>query len=230
MDLARFLQIYVIQGGFALFFIFMAYLILKRSRRSTHLYLGGFYLSSTIGAVINIVYANIFNATIVYVLHFITYYILCFSLGFLFIFVLILIKPIDKFPKKKQAFILIVYAVLLLGLLLIPDGIKINKSTNWKPNWSWIFFIYSVVLCSSICILPTGFYSAKIYKKFENGHLKRKWKYLLLGVSAYFFLYYGTTLSNTLHNDVFRLLWSLVSLPTLISLFLIYYGVGRQLE
>ncbi|MHA1914507.1 MAG: hypothetical protein ACW986_16510 [Promethearchaeota archaeon] len=230
MDPARFIQIYVIQGGFALFFVFMAYLVLKRSRKLTHFYLGSFYLSSTIGAVINIIYANIFHATIVYVLHFLTYYILCFSLAFLFIFILILIKPINKFNKKKQTSILILYAMLLLGLMLIPNGIIINQSTNWKPDWSWIFFIYSIVLCSSICIFPTGFYSVKIYKKFENDQLKKKWKYLLIGISSYFFLYYGTTFSNTLHNDTFRFIWSLVSLPTLITLALIYYGVGRQLD
>jgi len=230
MDIARFLQIYIIQGGFALFFLYMAYVVLKRGKKKSNLYLSGFYLSSTIGGTINIIYANIFDETIVYVLHFITYYLLCFSMVFLLIFVLIVLKPPNFINKRIQFLILVLYSVSLLVLLLIPGGIIIDQSTNWKPNWSWSFLIISILVCSSIVIFPTSYYSMKIYGKLGNIQLKKKWKYFLIGVSAYFFLFYGTSLSNTLNHDTFRLLWSIISLPTLIALYLIYYGVGRQLD
>ena len=230
MDIARFLQIYIIQGGFALFFLYMAYVVLKRGKKKSNLYLSSFYLSSTIGGTINIIYANIFDETIVHVLHFITYYLLCFSMVFLLIFVLIVLKPPNFINKRTQFLILVLYSVSLLVLLLIPRGIIIDQSTNWKPNWSWSFLIISIIVCSSIVILPTSYYSMKIYGKLGNIQLKKKWKYFLIGVSAYFFLYYGTSLSNTLNHDTFRLLWSIISLPTLIALYLIYYGVGRQLD
>lgn len=230
MDLARFLQIYVIQGGFTVFFFYMAIIILKRGKKRPNLYLSGFYLSTAIGGLINIVYANIFIENIVYLLHFITYYVLCYSLTFLLIFTLILLKPVDKFNTKIQITLLILVGILLLGLLFIPNGIQINQTTNWKPNWSWSFFLYSIIVCSAILIVPTSYYSLKIYFKFENQQLKKKWKYFLMGLFAYFFLYYGTSFSNTLNSDTFRLIWSLISLPTLIALYIIYYGVGRQLE
>jgi len=230
MDLARFLQIYVIQGAFTVFFFYMASIVLRRGKKRPNLYLSGFYLFTAFGGLINIIYANIFIEGIVYILHFITYYILCFSLIFLLIFTLIILKPIDKVNTKLQITLLIVVGIILLGLLIIPGGIQINQSTNWKPNWSWSFFMYSFIVCSSILIIPTSYYSIRIYSKFENKNLKKKWKYFLMGLVAYFFLYYGTTFSNTLHNDGFRLIWSLISLPTLIALYLIYYGVGRQLE
>lgn len=230
MDIARFLQIYIIQGGFALFFLYMAYVVLKRGKKKSNLYLSSFYLSSTIGGTINIIYANIFDETIVYVLHFITYYLFCFSMVFLLIFVLIVLKPPNFINKRIQFLILVLYSVSLLVLLLIPGGIIIDQSTNWKPNWSWSFLIISIIVCSSIVIFPTSYYSMKIYGKIGNIQLKKKWKYFLIGVSAYFFLYYGTSLSNTLNHDTFRLLWSIISLPTLIALYLIYYGVGRQLD
>lgn len=230
MDIARFLQIYIIQGGFALFFLYMAYIVLKRGKKRANLYLSGFYLSNTIGAIINIIYANIFEETIVYILHFATYYFLCFSLAFLLIFILILLKPPSKINKRIQFLFLLLFGLILLGLLFIPSGIIINQSTNWKPDWSWIFLICSIIVCSGMAIFPISYYSIKIYKKLGNVQLKRKWKYFLIGVSAYFSLYYGTSLSNTLNNDTFRFFWSLISLPTLISLYLIYHGVGRQLE
>jgi len=230
MDIARFLQIYIIQGFFAIFFLGMAFIVLMRGKKRTNLYLSSFYLSSFVGGFINIIYANIFNQTIVYILHFITYYILCFSMVFLLIFVLTVLKPSDSFSIKFQFFILFLFGIILLGLLFIPSGIIINEHTNWKPDWSWVFLIYSIITCSGIVILPTSYYSVKIYGKIGNDHLKKKWKYFLIGISAYFFLYYGTSLSNTLNLDKFRLLWSIISLPTLIALYLIYYGVGRQLE
>ena len=230
MDFARFIQIFVVQGLFALFFLFMAYIVLKRGRKRINLYLSSFYIFTTVGGIINIVYANIFNETVVYAMHFITYYLVCFSMVFLLIFVLILIKPADHTTLKFQYLILIISGLLVLGLLFIPNGIIINETTNWKPDWSEFFLVYSVVVCSCIFIIPTTYYSIKLYKKFENEYLKRKWKYFIIGISAYFFLYYGTSISNTLNNDTFRLVWSIISLPTLISLYLIYYGVVQQLE
>lgn len=230
MDFARFIQIYIVQGLFALFFLYMAYIVLKRGRKALNLYLSSFYLSVTIGGVINMIYANIFNETIVFILHFLTYFLFCFSMIFILNFVLILIKPAKQITLKIQLLILIIFGILILGLLFIPNGIRINAGTNWKPDWNWYFLIYSVIICTSIIIIPTIYYSIKIYIKFESDYLKRKWKYFLVGISAYFFLYYGTSFSNTLNDDTFRFIWSLISLPTLISLYLIYYGVGRQLE
>ena len=230
MDFARFVQIYIIQGLFALFFLYMAFRALRRGTKRLNIYLSSFYLSVTIGGIINMIYATIFDPTIVFIMHFITYYLFCFSMVFLLIFVLILIKPGKQIKFEIQLFILIIFGLLILSLLLIPNGIKINDSTNWKPDWSLNFFIYSMVVCSIMVIIPTVYYSLKIYIKFENEYLKKKWKYFLIGIYAYFFLYYGTSISNTLNNDSFRFIWSLISLPTLISLYLIYYGVGRQLE
>jgi hypothetical protein len=230
MDVARFLQIYIIQGGFAVFFLYMAYIVLKRGKKRTNLYLSSFYLSSFIGGIINIIYANIFDQTIVFILHFLTYYILCFSMTFLFIFVLIIIKPPHAKSRKNQYLINFLYSIALLGMLFIPNGVKINESTNWKPDWSWGFLLYSLLICSSIAIIPISYYSIKIYKKLGNLYLKKKWKNFLVGITAYFFLYYGTSFSNTLNHDFFRLIWSIISLPTLLALYLIYYGVGRQLD
>jgi len=163
-------------------------------------------------------------------MHVMTYYLFCFSMVFILIFVLILIKPTKQINFKLQILILIIFSLLILDLLFITDGIIINGSTHWKPNWTWVFFLYSVIVCTIFIIFPTFYYSFKIYIKLKSEYLKKKWKYFLIGISAYFFLYYGTFISNTLNHDTFRIIWSLISLPTLIALYLIYYGVGRQLE
>ncbi len=230
MDLSRFIQIYVVQGLFALFFLYLAILVLKRGKKKLNLYLSSFYLSTTIGGIINMIYATIFVEMIVFIMHFLTYYLFCFSMVFLLIFDLILIKPDKQFKFKFQLVIILIFGMLILGMLLIPNGIIIDASTNWKPNWNWNFLIYSIIVCSFTVVCPTIYFSIKIYIKFESKYLKKKWKYFLIGIFAYFFLYYGTSISNTLNSDTFRFIWSLISLPTLISLYLLYYGVGRQLQ
>ncbi len=228
LDLARFIQIFLVQGLIGFFFLFIAFRILRRESKGLNLIISCFYLSTTIGVVINIIYAFIFIEIIVFILHFLTYFFLCLSLMFLLIFLLVLMKSESIITKKVQAFLLIIFSAGLLGLLFIPGGITINESTNWKPEWSWPFLIYSFVICNSV-ILPTIFFSVKLYLKFEHIELKKKWKYFIVGMFAYYFVYYGTSISNTLADPTFRFIWSILSLPSLICLYFIYFGVVKQL-
>lgn len=228
IDLARFIQIFLVQGLVGFFFLYLAYRILKREAKGLSLILSCFYLSTTIGVVINIIYAFIYVEAIVLTLHFITYFFLCLSLIFLLLFVTVLMKSEKVMTKKKQIFTLIIFSMALLVLLAFPNGITINEMTKWKPEWSWPFLIYSLIICTSV-IVPTIYYSIKLYLKFEHQELKKKWKYFLIGMFSYYFLYYGTSISNALANDTFRFIWSILSLPSLISLYFVYYGVVKQL-
>lgn len=139
MDLARFIQVYVVQGIFGFFYLFMAYRILKRGTKQLNLTLSGFYLSISIGVVINIIYANLYEETIVHALYFATYFFLCLSSSFLFLFVLNLLKSGKKIKLQTQLVLILIFSTLLLGLLFVPNGITINESTNWKPEWSGDF-------------------------------------------------------------------------------------------
>jgi len=229
IDIPRFIQVFIVQGFFGLFFLFMAYKILRREAKGINLILSGFYLFTGVGVIINIIYVNIYIESVVWVLHFITYFLLCLSLIFLLLFVLVLSKSEQVINLKIQLLLILIFSILILILLFIPDGIKINETTNWKPDWSIPFLIYSYIVCSSVAIGPSIFYALKIFQKIEHKKLKKKWKYFMIGISAYYFLYYGTSLSNTLADPTFRLIWSVISLPTLITLYFIYYGVAKQL-
>ena len=229
MDLARFIQVFIVQGFAGFFYLFVWFKILKREARGLNLILSNFYLFVAAGVITNIVYVNIFDATIVYILHFITYYLLCLSLIFLLIFVLVLLKSENVVTIQKQIILVVIFSILIFGLWFIPNGITINASTLWKPEWSWFFFLYSITVCSVFAIVPTIYYSFKIDKSFKFKDLRKKWRYFLIGIGGYFFLYYGTSLSNTLADPTFRLIWSFLSLPCIASLYFIYYGVAKQL-
>ncbi len=228
MDIARFIQIFMVQGLAGLFYLFIAYKILKREKKGLNLILSSFYICVALAVIINVVYAFIFVEEVVYILHVTTYYLLCFPLIFLLVFVLILLKSEEVFTPKLQLILIVVFGILLVGLWLIPNGVTINESTNWKPDWSLTYLLYSLIVCS-LSIFPTIFLSLKLYRKFEYKGLKKKLKYFLIGISGYFFLYFGTSISNTLNDPTFRIIWSLLSLPMLVSLYFVYFGVAKNL-
>ena len=229
MDIARFIQIFLVQGLAGLFYLFIAYRILKKDNKSLNRILSSFYICVAFAVILNVAYAFIFIEEVVYILHVTTYYLLCFPLIFLLVFVLILLKSEVFFTRKYQLILIIVFGIMLMGLWLIPNGVVINESTNWKPDWSWTYLLYSIAVCSLFAIIPTIVVSIKLYRKFEYKELKNKLKYFLIGIGGYFFLYFGTSISNTLNDPTFRLIWSLLSLPTLVSLYFVYFGVVKNL-
>ncbi len=229
MDISRFIQIFLVQGLAGLFYLYIAYKILKREKKGLNLIISSFYICVAFAVLINVVYAFIFVEEIVYILHVTTYYLLCFPLIFLLVFVLILLKSEEIFTQKHQLLLIVAFGILLIGLWLIPNGVIINASTNWKPDWNWVYLLYSLTVCSLFAIFPTIYLSIKLYRKFEYKELKKKLKYFLIGIIGYFFLYFGTSISNTLNDPTFRIIWSLLSLPMLVSLYFVYFGVAKNL-
>lgn len=229
MTPARFIQVYIVQGIYGLFYFYMAFMILNKDRKRLNQILSGFYLSVGIGVVINIIYVGIFIETIVRTLHFITYFLFCFALCFLLLFVLLLSKSEDIITSLRQLTIMLVFGLLTLLLLVIPNGFQINESTNWVPVWNPMFLLYASIICICITIIPSLFYAISLLKKFENEDLKKKWKYFIIGISSYFFVWAITSISNTLNISSFRTITALVTVLTIPSIYLIYYGLGRQL-
>jgi hypothetical protein len=230
LDIVRFTQIFIIQSIFSIFYFYMAAKILKRDTKRLNLLLSMFYIVVATAVSVNMIYAIMTIEAVVHLLHFITYFLFAYGQVFLLLFVLILIKSENIISDKIQYAILIVYALFLFILFFIPGGITINESTNWKPVWNIPFSIYAGVVSTVFTTIPTLYFSTKIYHKFENEQLKRKWLFFMCGVIAYFFVNYGTLVSNTLNNTGFRTIWLVLSALTLPTTYLIYYGIGRALS
>jgi len=229
MPLTRFIQVYIVQGLYGLFYIYMAILILNKDRKRMNQLLSGFYLSVGIGVIINIIYAGIYIELIVEVLHFMTYFLFCFALCFLLLFILLLSKSEDIITTTRQIAIMVTFAILLLFLLLIPNGFNVNSSTEWVPVWNPLFLLHAAIICVCVAIIPSLYFARALLKKFENEDLKKKWKYFILGISSYFFVWTITSFSNTLNIASFRMITAILTVCTIPSVYLIYYGVGKQL-
>jgi hypothetical protein len=53
--------------------------------------------------------------------------------------------------------------------------------------------------------------------------------FFFIGIFGILIAFYGLILYNTWYESLYRLIWPIVSLLTIPSGYLIYYGIGRDL-
>ncbi|MHA2288796.1 MAG: hypothetical protein ACXABG_08410 [Promethearchaeota archaeon] len=231
----RIITVYIAQGVIIFFFLYIALRILLRDRKRLNVIFAGLYISPVIGVFLNFIYAPLTDETIVLAMNFLTNFTSIYAPIFIVVFDLILLKSEKIISTGKQLAILIGYgvAVLCMGIfLLFPGyGVTINLGTNWTPVWSLPFFLYVIVVLTCFATIPAFYFSIKIYQKFEDASLKKKWRFFIYGYIALMTFMYAIFISNTLNNATFRLIAGVVGLIlALLGGFLMYYGVGRQIE
>lgn len=228
MPLSRIIQVYIFQLGMGIFLLFMGILILRRDRKRINLYLSSFFIFLFIGALLNVIYAPITIIPITLVLAYLCLYILYFAPVLLLLFNLIIYKSEKIFNNTKQLIVLGVYAVVLIGWILI-QGITIEKSNNYVPYWSLPFFIYIVIALTGL-MMPTIYTSIKIYQELEDKKIKKKWAFYIIGMIMYFFNLIAVGFCNYYNDPTLRLIYNTFALSLFIFAYLIYYGVGRQIQ
>jgi hypothetical protein len=107
--------------------------------------------------------------------------------------------------------------------------VKISAATDWRPIWSFTFFI-SVFIIGNFAIIPTFYYSIRMYLQFSDMILKKKWKYFLIGIMGYFFLFYGGIIMLVWGDPLVRQIWSYMSILSLPFVYLIYNSIGKTLH
>jgi hypothetical protein len=232
----RIIQIYFVQGLLCIFFLIFAIQIISRKKQKKNLIFSAFYISEAIGIIINFIYAPLTNETLVTFLNFLTNFFTFYAPIFLLIFILILYKSEKVFDKKKQLMLLISTGVIyfcMFFIAIIPElGVEITKANNYTPHWGWLFFTYVTVITTGFSVIPTLYYSYKIYNAFEDSSLKKKWRYFLVGnVFLYILLYFIFIRNAFFAGTIFSTILSIIGLGfSVAASLLVYYGVGKQLE
>ena len=235
MSLGRILTVYGAQGVILAVFLYLAIKILLRDRKRLNVIFAGLYISPVIGVLINLIYAPLTNESIVQLLNFFTNFGKIYAPIFIVVFDLILLKSEKIISTSKQLAILIAYGIVVLCMgifLLIPGfGVTINAVTDWTPVWSIPFFIYVVLVLTCCATIPALYFSIKIYQKFEDEVLKKRWRFFIYGFIALMTFMYAIFVSNTLANADFRLILGVIGIIlALLGGFLVYFGVGKQIE
>ena len=221
----RLFLIYVSQLLFSFIFLFIAYKILKRNWNRLTLTLSFFYISISIGFILNAVYVPFEINPLVIILVLLSIFFILLGPIFLVLFNVIIFKTEKQYISKLERIYIILYISILILCLLIPQGIKINESTEWRPIFSWLFLIVIYFFITFFILLPLYFLSVKLYKSFEDTNLKKKLRYFFLGIFGLAFTLYGVILYNTWDNPIFRTIWSITtSIVLLASTALIYYA------
>ncbi|TFF93898.1 MAG: hypothetical protein EU544_05235 [Promethearchaeota archaeon] len=235
LTVSRIIQVYLVQGVVGIFFLYLAYLILRRDKKRLNVIFSGFYITGALAVILNFIYAPLTNETIVLWLNFFTNFMFAYAGIFLVVFNLILLKSEKIIDSKKQIAILVGYGAALLSvmffLFLEEPGVKLNADTGWRPVYTLPYYIYFMAILILGAILPSLYLSWRIYTEFEDDLLKRKWRFFLLGLVIIDIFMIGTFTMNYINVDAVRDSWAIVSLITIFSgPALIYYGVGKQLE
>ena len=116
-------------------------------------------------------------------------------------------------------------------MILIPNGVTINESTNWKPVYTLPFFIYIFSLLTFIIFIPLLYFSYQILKELKDDQLKKKWRYYILGICSIYLLTIITFFSNLLNNEGFRQVSAVVGLILIVfGAYFIYYGAISNLK
>ena len=106
----RIIQIYIVQGLTFLFFLFIVYKSLKKSRKRPLIYFSLFLISIDIGLLFNFIYAPLRDPSLVLILNFLTNYFIALSAIFLTVFCIIIYKH-HQFGTLKQFTLILIYAI-----------------------------------------------------------------------------------------------------------------------
>jgi len=196
----------------------------------------GFYLSAAIGIIFNFIYGPIANEQVVLVLNYLTNFGSFYAPIFFVVFNLILLKSEKIITQTKQLMIFIGYGIYMFCMIFFvlagsDWGVTLNPSTDWSPVWALPFFLYVFLGVTIFTIVPLLYLSFRIYTKFEDEQLKKKWKFFMLGVCALIGFMYGIFFSNYLNLQIVRILIGPIGIIlAAIGGYMMYSGVGRQLE
>jgi len=226
----RILQVFVIQLFLGIFMLYIGYLILKRDTKRLNIILSGFFLFVFLGVLFNVIYAFLDDVLLIGILTRITVFFLYGAAVFPVVFNLILLKSEKIIDTKKQFLIILGFLVLLLLALLIPGGILIEPSNDYVPKWSLEILIAMVIISISYTAVPFMYTAWKVYKKFEDDELKKKWKVYMYSMPFYHVNAVMICFSNYLNDPTFRLMWNAVALFLYLVAYFVYYGVGKQIE
>jgi len=246
VDIPRFIIIYVIQGVIVIYFSIMAYQIIRRRRQRLNLIFGAFFISVCIGNVLNMIYAVIplHLVVIIEILHLLTLFFIFFSIIFIPILNMIILESTLIYSVKRQNRHIILYGFLLFfGMLLLliiqeifglqgPFSFGFDIDEN-GPKWSLIFFLYITLITFGFGVIPIISTNWKIYKSFEAGELKRKWRFYFIGSLGVFSVAYSIMIANLLQS--FGVLWfraviSFAGISIVLWAQLMYYGIGSKLK
>ncbi|MFX1274254.1 MAG: hypothetical protein ACFFBP_15190 [Promethearchaeota archaeon] len=244
----RFLII-IVQSIMAIIFGYLGFLVIKRDKKRLNLIFSAFYFFIVIGTVFNWTYAYLLPGDLYYVILYLNYFTNFFyfaSIGFILIFILMVLKSEKIIDTKKQLLYLIINLGVLGGVMMILISIPVSNvypgdiwgvyfkdAANSSPYWTLPFFLAVILIITGLSVAPTLYYLIQTLKQFTDPDLKRKFKYFSFGYVESCMFAYIIIINNYL--KIFAPGFTIIALALAIILvstgaYLMYIGVGKQIS
>ncbi len=229
-QIIRLFYIFVVQGFVIVVFFMLTVLLMKPRRSNNKIILGGSFLFTCIGFILNMIYVFIFVETVVLVLYYITIICIYGASIFLMVFTLTYWKSEQIITQKLQISVILTLFGAFSLLIFIPSGVTINETTNWKPVWNlWLTLYISIFTLASL-ILSLLFIKKKI-ENLRSGYpsLKKGWTVFIIGV-----MIYGSGLHFIIIRffipEIIILSFIFNTIASTIGTIMIYYGLRHKFD
>ncbi|MHA1803765.1 MAG: hypothetical protein ACTSU4_04450 [Promethearchaeota archaeon] len=225
----RFIGVYVTQLGIGIIFLYVTYRILRRNRSMLSLLLSLFFLLQSVSFILLAILYPIRVNPFSHDFYFISLYINLAAQIFVVLFLIKLFNFKNMNFTWRDVLIIISHLVVSFLIFYFSNGIKYDETTNWRPKYSFLFFNLLFLYFTCVLLIPGMVYSIKLYRIFEDAQLKKKFKYFLIGMISYGISFYGVLVFNTFENELFQIIWIIISLFLIPCELLLFYGIGTEL-
>jgi len=115
-------------------------------------------------------------------------------------------------------------------MIIFIGDIKIDKSTDWKPQYNIFFTIILIIVFTLTLAIPILYTIKKIYSLITIDLLKKKIRFFTIGIIGNFSYLYFIFIYNSTKNFLIRLIWLIYSPSLLIFAYFLYKGYIKSLD
>ena len=230
----RIVTVSIIQIWPIFYLSYFAYKLLKRAKNRSTYTLSAYFISAAFVYFLATLSIFLANTPIAYIVYVISIYLFVFSFNFLINFSWLLTRLDEESIHAKLYLRIALYAILSLLILVIAvffNGITLDASTGWVPNYSWFFLGVSWAFFLIFLIFPQIYLSFKILKEYKGIVLKKRLNrflfsvFLMLYLAMGFFLFHAWT-ENLIYKTIHTVLGLVLGIS---AAYLVYKGFGKEL-
>ena len=231
----RIIVLCVFQTWPILYFLILAYKLLKRKKSILTLSLSGYFILNAFGYSLSYVSIVFLNTPIAYLIYLFTFYFTVYSQSFIIIFSWLLLNIERNVSYKIYYLLITIYgltASYIFWVAFLFAGITYDSSTGWIPVFSIQFLIITWIYLTIFLIGPQILFSLKLLTAFEGIKLKKRIKQFLISAFLEYATIYLLALYNTwVESTILRIFFPAINFVIgMTAAYYIYKSLGKELE
>jgi hypothetical protein len=231
----RIIILCVFQTWPILYFLVLAYKLLKRKKSILTLTLSSYFIMNAFGYSLSYVSIVFLNTPIAYLIYLFTFYFTVYSQSFIVIFSWLLLDIERKVPYKIYYLLITIYGLIasyIFWVAFLFAGITYDSSTGWIPVFSIQFLVLTWIYLTIFLIGPQILLSLKLFSAFEGVKLKKRIKQFIISAFLEYATIYLLALYNTwIESTILRLIFPAINFVIgMTAAYYIYKSLGKELE